>query len=169
MTRGRVLVVDDEPGVARALSNALALEGFWVRTSNTATAALQECDEHSFDLIVADFVMPDLDGVELLRRVRQRQPMIRSILISGKLSPDVSEDAVRAELKGAVECDLYLHKPVRTDRLAKEIDDLLARPALATEWPAVAKRAMAMARVPAAQATAASRKVRRVGRRRKKK
>ena len=66
----RILIVDDEKLVLAGFKTALELEGYRVWTSQNAKAALALVQEASFDLIVLDFIMPGMDGLELLARIR---------------------------------------------------------------------------------------------------
>lgn len=139
MTIATILIVDDEIDVLRAWQRALTMAGHNVEIAQTANAALALCDEHAFDAVVLDYVMPTMNGIELLTRIRKRRPLIRSILISGKLDESVEEDRLTAELKEKVEVDVYLHKPVSNDRLKETIRGLLREPA-ADDWKEIAEK-----------------------------
>jgi two-component system OmpR family response regulator len=66
----RVLVVDDEPSIIDAVSTALRYEGFDVKVATTGRAALSSAQDSPPDLIVLDVMLPDLDGIEVTRRLR---------------------------------------------------------------------------------------------------
>jgi two-component system, OmpR family, response regulator len=66
----RILVVDDEPSIVDSVSTVLRYEGFEVEVAHTGRQALQKAQEQRFDLIVLDVMLPDLDGIEVTRRIR---------------------------------------------------------------------------------------------------
>jgi len=68
--RRRVLVVDDEPSIIDAVATVLRYEGFEVEEAATGRAGLAKCQERSFDLVILDVMLPDLDGFEITRRLR---------------------------------------------------------------------------------------------------
>lgn len=70
-TEVQVLVVDDEPAITRALSAALRTRGYTVHTAANGTEALDHAVRHPLDLIILDLGLPDLDGVEICRRLRE--------------------------------------------------------------------------------------------------
>lgn len=100
----RVLVIDDDPSLLRALRVALPLKGHHVTTASTGEQGLVEASMASPDVIVLDLGLPDLDGLEVCRRVRQwsRAPII-------VLSAIGSEDRKVAALDGGA--DDYMTKP----------------------------------------------------------
>jgi len=138
----RILVVDDDPDVLGSFQRRLELLGYVVGTAATGTDALKLCEENSFDLVILDFIMPNMNGIELLVRVRKLQPHIRSIIISGQLKAEVDEKQLGKELGEWVEADSYLHKPVSPQRLAEEIEALVSRTTGEKDWQALAKDAV---------------------------
>ncbi|HUA95871.1 MAG TPA: response regulator transcription factor [Acidimicrobiales bacterium] len=68
--RRRILVVDDEPTIVDSVATSLRYEGFDVDEATTGRSALAAAQEHSFDLVVLDVMLPDLDGLEVTRRLR---------------------------------------------------------------------------------------------------
>ncbi|MBS0254071.1 MAG: response regulator [Proteobacteria bacterium] len=83
----RILLVDDEPYAVEALAEMLAGEGFAVSTALSGTAALELARRQHFDLLLTDVVMPDLDGIELARRMSVLSPGIGVVLMSGYMPP----------------------------------------------------------------------------------
>ena len=69
-TSARILVVDDEASIVDSVSTILRYEGFEVDVASTGRVALQKAQETAFDLIVLDVMLPDLDGLEVTRRIR---------------------------------------------------------------------------------------------------
>jgi two-component system, NtrC family, nitrogen regulation response regulator NtrX len=107
----RILIVDDDQGTLASLSRAFALEGYTALTAPSAQRALERLDEEAVDAILSDVVMPEMDGIEFLTRVRARAPEVPVILMSGQSSV---ETAVKATRMGALD---FVEKPVGLDRL----------------------------------------------------
>jgi len=80
---GRILLVDDNSLGLAARRSVLEELGHQVLTSGTAAEALELCGEHSFDVVVTDYKMPKMNGVELIGRLRKLHPATSVILISG--------------------------------------------------------------------------------------
>lgn len=118
--RGRVLVVDDEHYIADTLQQLLA-EDYETALAYDGRAALRLVPEFQPDVIIADVVMPYLDGFGLLRLVRQQYPDIAVILLTGHASVEHALSAVRDE--GAYH---YFEKPIDIKRLGLTIDRALA-------------------------------------------
>jgi CheY-like chemotaxis protein len=120
----RILIVDDERNVLRAWARALRLEGYRVSTASTAREALDLADEHVFDVVVLDFLMPSMTGLELLTRLRRKIATIRSVVISGKIDKKITAEQLTSQLRDAVEADVYLHKPVSNKTLVDTVTQL---------------------------------------------
>ena len=73
--RVRVLVADDEPAVRSSLDRALTFEGYEVALAGTGREALEALGAGDVDAVVLDIMMPDLDGVETCRRIRQQESL----------------------------------------------------------------------------------------------
>ena len=121
-----ILVVDDEPDVAEAIQSVLEHAGFVVVTANSAQLGLAAVEQQSFDVVVTDIIMPKVNGLELIRRLRTGHPRIRVIAISGggsfgplSLKPEaISTHAFIAAARDAG-AEEVLTKPF-------DMDDLLA-------------------------------------------
>lgn len=118
--RPRILVVDDEPQITRVLRVGLSGRGFDVRTAADAESAFDTLADWSPDLVVTDLTMPDVDGIELCRRIRKRS-QIPIIVLSVK-SDDRTKVAALDE--GA---DDYVTKPFSMDELLARIRAALRR------------------------------------------
>jgi len=68
--KSRVLLVDDEPQIADALRNVLSTEGYHVRTTGEGRTALARFGEWLPELVITDLIMPNMNGIELCRRIR---------------------------------------------------------------------------------------------------
>jgi DNA-binding response OmpR family regulator len=134
----RILIVDDETDELEAWEQLLSKQGYLVRTALTPEAALKACDENRFDLVVLDYVMPKMKGLELLSRIRKSLPLVRSILISGKLDKKVEAKEIRESIRSEVEVDKYLHKPVSNEELSAVISELLKEHPSGRAWNEIA-------------------------------
>src|SRR4051794_4922983 len=121
----RVLVVDDEPTLTDLLSMALRYEGCDVRSAATGTAAVRTAREHRPDAIVLDMMLPDLDGLEVLRRVRDHLPAVPVLFLTAK---DAVEDRVAGLTAGG---DDYVTKPFSLEEVIARLRALLRRSGLA--------------------------------------
>jgi CheY-like chemotaxis protein len=133
----RLLLVDDEKRTRSALTRALKYEQYAVWPAADHREALGLCDQHAFDLVILDYMMPDMDGLQLLVRIRKKLPLIRSIIISGKLDSDVGETHIGKTLE-KVEVDRYLHKPVKVPRLIEVVGEILKQQT-PSDWKTLAK------------------------------
>jgi two-component system KDP operon response regulator KdpE len=109
-----VLVVDDDPLIVRTLEINLRARGYDVESARDGRSALQIADEREPDVVVLDLGLPDLDGVEVLRRLRQRSD-VPAIVLSARRD---SDDKVEALDLGA---DDYVTKPFGMDELMARI------------------------------------------------
>jgi signal transduction histidine kinase len=101
----RVLIVDDESAQMKALCRTLSMEGYVTSGFTSPKAAIASFQEHVFDLLLTDLMMPEMDGIELLTAARQRDPHIAGVMMTGHGTIDT---AVRAMQAGAVD---YIQKP----------------------------------------------------------
>jgi signal transduction histidine kinase len=83
MGRGRVLIVDDDELITDSFRMVLEAEGYDVETAGSADQALAAAEEAEWDLAFVDLVLPDMDGLELLRQLRARRPGLASVVITG--------------------------------------------------------------------------------------
>ncbi len=107
----KILIVDDETVVRNGISRALKKKGLDVTQAENAQQALALLEAHPVDLVLADIKMPDLDGIELLKRIRANYPDTQVIMITGYPTID---SAVYCTKLGALD---YLVKPFRLDDL----------------------------------------------------
>lgn len=107
----RILVVDDEVVVLAAVSNALKKTGYRIDTAGSAEEALDLLENTSYDVVITDLLMPDIDGLDLLERIHQLGVGAQMIMITGY--PSV-ESALRAKQLGAFE---YVTKPFTRQEL----------------------------------------------------
>jgi two-component system KDP operon response regulator KdpE len=119
-TRPLVLVADDEPRITKLVSLALGEEGFRVITASGGEEALRKAEEYRPDVVLLDIVMPDLDGIEVMRQLRTSRP-IPVILLTAKGS---TADKAKGLDLGA---DDYVAKPFHPDELAARVRAVIRR------------------------------------------
>ena len=120
IARPLVLVADDEPRITKLVSIALSEEGFRVVTANGGEDALARAEEVRPDIVLLDIVMPDLDGIEVMRRLHERRA-VPVILLTAKGS---TADKAKGLDLGA---DDYLAKPFHPDELAARVRAVMRR------------------------------------------
>jgi two-component system, OmpR family, response regulator len=117
----RVLVVDDEANIAELISMALRYEGFEVRAAHTGTKAVSAAKEFRPDAVVLDIMLPDFDGLEVLRRMRATEPDVPVVFLTAR---DAVEDRVAGLTAGG---DDYVTKPFSLEELVARLRGLLRR------------------------------------------
>jgi two-component system response regulator MprA len=124
-TRGvRILVADDEPAVRTSLVSALRFEGYEVVAVGDGLAALESAESDSPDLVILDVLMPRLDGLQAVRRLRARTNTVPVLLLTAR---DAMGDRVLGLDAGA---DDYLVKPFGLEELLARVRALLRRGAV---------------------------------------
>jgi len=117
----RVLVVDDEPTLAELLAMALRYEGWEVRAALDGRTAVRTAREFEPDAVVLDVMLPDLDGFEVLRRLRDRAPTVPVLFLTAR---DAVEDRVAGLTAGG---DDYVTKPFSLEEVVARLRALLRR------------------------------------------
>jgi DNA-binding NtrC family response regulator len=140
-TKGRILIVDDEVNARTALAELLRDEGYTVDTAADGFKALPKLEELGPDLVLTDLKMPGIDGIELLHKVRERDPETVVVVMTAHGAVDSAVKAMRA---GAAD---YIHKPVNVDELGLVIARELERKRLRAEAGALRERLSARHRV----------------------
>lgn len=113
--KAKVLLVDDEEEFLKTLAERLSLRGLKVTTATSGKEALSSIEGKAFDLIVLDLAMPGMDGIESLKRIKEKQPDAEIIMLSGQGSIRTSIEAMKL---GA--CD-FLQKPVDINNLLEKV------------------------------------------------
>ena len=119
MSKATILIVDDEKNILSTLSRALRVEEFDVEVAGSASIALGKLQKAAYDLLLLDVMMPEMDGITMLRHVREQGNEVPVIVMSGHGS---IETAVEATRLGAHD---FIEKPIHTDRLLLSIDRCL--------------------------------------------
>ena len=122
----RVLVVDDELNLVELLSMALRYEGWSVRTATTGSTAVREARDFQPDAVVLDMMLPDFDGLEVLRRMRTDEPNVPVLFLTAR---DAVEDRVAGLTAGG---DDYVTKPFSLEEVVARLRALMRRTAITT-------------------------------------
>ncbi|MGH9510314.1 MAG: sigma-54-dependent transcriptional regulator, partial [Terriglobales bacterium] len=120
-SQGVVLVIDDESAIRESLETLLDLEGFEVETAENGEQGLARLGARPFDLVLLDLALPDRNGVEVLREIRDRDPLIPVIMITAY---GTVENAVNAMQAGATN---FIQKPWDNEKLLADIRSAVAR------------------------------------------
>jgi len=123
----RILIVDDEEIVIRSCLRILAGDEFQVESVQDGREALKKIEENTYDVVILDIMMPNIDGLEVLRRVKETHPNVDVIMITGLSQVDT---AVQAMKLGAFD---YISKPFEPDELKLVVFRALERRLLLQE------------------------------------
>jgi DNA-binding NtrC family response regulator len=125
--RGRILIVDDEANARTALAELLREEGYQIETAADGFKALPKLDDFAPDLLLTDLKMPGMDGIELMRKARERDPEGVTVVMTAYGAVDTAVAAMR---EGASD---YLTKPINVEELVLVLDRALERRRLRAE------------------------------------
>ncbi len=117
----RVLVVDDEPSLAELLASVLRYEGWNVRTAGSGADAVRTAREFHPDAVVLDIMLPDFNGIEVMRRLRAEVPQVCVLFLTAR---DAVEDRVAGITAGG---DDYVTKPFSLEEVLARLRGLLRR------------------------------------------
>jgi two-component system, OmpR family, response regulator len=127
--RTRVLVVDDEPNITELVSLGLRYEGFDVSSAHDGRGALRAVRELKPEVVILDVRMPDIDGLEVVRRMRAENLWIPVIFLTAR---DATEDKIAGLTVGG---DDYIAKPFSLDELIARVRAIVRRNNLAARQP----------------------------------
>ena len=116
----KILIVDDDPHILNMLHTYFSEQGYDADAASGGREAIARIDAGSYDLVITDVRMPEINGDELLRIARQRDPKLQVILITGFPTAETTE---RCGSLGAAAC---LMKPIRPDELIDTVERVLA-------------------------------------------
>ncbi|HKW32835.1 MAG TPA: sigma-54 dependent transcriptional regulator [Candidatus Acidoferrum sp.] len=115
MSKGSILVVDDESEIREGLELLLKGEGYGVASAETGESGLAKLEEHPFDLLLLDVSLPDRNGLDMLKEIRRRDPELSVVLITAYGSIDMARAAFK---NGAMD---YITKPWSNDELLAQV------------------------------------------------
>ncbi len=116
-----VLIIDDDNDVADALGTILEREGYQIKIVNSGLDAIDASKKNNYNIALIDIVLPDMNGIVLLKKLNEGVPRIRKIIVTGHATLD---NAVNALNLGA---DAYLMKPVNPKVLLRAIKQQLRK------------------------------------------
>ena len=113
----RVLLVDDEEEFLEIMSERMRARDIEVTTSTSAREALDMIARDSYDAVIMDFMMPEMNGIEALKVIKEKNPEMQIILLTGHATVEKTVEAMKA---GAMD---LIEKPADLDALAQKIKD----------------------------------------------
>jgi DNA-binding NtrC family response regulator len=117
----KVLLVDDEKDFLTVMSERMAARGMDVTAADSAEEALAQVESGGYDAIVLDLMMPGMDGIETLKAIKQRNPTLQVILLTGHAT---LEKGIEAMKLGAMD---FVEKPADLDQLTQKIKQAQAK------------------------------------------
>jgi DNA-binding NtrC family response regulator len=111
----KVLLVDDEPDFLDSLAERMRARGMDVSTTTSAEEAIRKAETESYDAIVLDLMMPEMDGIEVLQTIKQKRPDVGIILLTGFATLDKGIQAMKL---GAMD---FVEKPADLKILSEKI------------------------------------------------
>jgi len=117
----RILIIDDDENIRKVLTTILEDEGYDVESVDTAKKAIERTRRKFYNLALIDIRLPDMEGIELLTKMKNTTPKIRKIIITGY---PTLQNAVEAVNRGA---DAYIMKPFDMEKVLQEIKDQLKK------------------------------------------
>jgi DNA-binding NarL/FixJ family response regulator len=123
MATGQLLLVDDEPGLRQAVQAYLEDDGFTVHAASNAQEGWDLLQRISPDLVISDIMMPQVDGYQFLKQVRE-DPRFQSLPVVFLTARGMTSDRIQGYNAG---CDAYLSKPFDPDELVAIVSNLLER------------------------------------------
>jgi len=127
MAEDRILIVDDEQGICSLLARRLTREGYLCTTANNGREALSRFYKDAFSLIISDIKMPEMDGIEFLKRVRGINSKMMVIMVTGYPEIDMAVEAMRL---GAYD---FIIKPADLDLVTLSVKKALEKKRLEEE------------------------------------
>ncbi len=114
------MIIDDEPIVGKRLKPALEKDSYQVEVFTTGADALKRFEEQSFDIVVTDVRMDEIDGIDVMTRVMDRSPGTKVIIITGYATIEMAREALA---KGAFD---FIAKPFKPNDLRAVIEKAVA-------------------------------------------
>ena len=123
----KVLIIDDEQEFTQALAERMTIRGMTVSTASSAIEGLQSVEEKSFDVVVLDLQMPEMDGLETLKLLKKKRPEIQVILLTGHATVEKGIEAMKL---GAMD---LIEKPADLTTLTEKIKKAQAKKMILVE------------------------------------
>ena len=117
----KILLIDDDENIRKVLQTILEDEGYLVDTADNGKKAIEKTQLNFYNLALIDVRLPDMEGIDLLTKLRETTPKIRKIIVTGY---PTLQNAVAAVNKGA---DAYVMKPFDVERILQTIKEQLKK------------------------------------------
>jgi len=117
----RIIVVDDDENIRSVLTAILEDEGYTVESADTAMKGIEKSEKTVYNLALIDVRLPDMEGIELLAKMRNTEPKMRKIIITGY---PTLQNAIEAVNSGA---DAYVMKPFDVEKILQTIKEQLQK------------------------------------------
>jgi DNA-binding NtrC family response regulator len=127
MSKATVLIVDDEQEYLDIMAERLEGRGYQVDKAQNGIEALEKIDHSGYDAILLDFMMPGMDGMETLKKIRAQKPDLQVILLTGHATIQSGVEAIKL---GALD---FLEKPAEIEKLSEMIQKAKEKRLLLTE------------------------------------
>src|ERR1051326_6201871 len=134
MNQGKVLVVEDDKSVLAVLRGLLEEDGYWVRAVETGQRGRAELNENDFDVCLVDINLPDMDGIDLLKEVKESGSTASIIIMTAR---NTMNNAINAMKNGAFE---YITKPFENEEISMQVKRALESRKLAQELSQLQKK-----------------------------
>jgi DNA-binding response OmpR family regulator len=119
--QSRILIIDDQESIRKSLKLALEREGYLVDTAENGREAIRKSKGRLYNLALIDLHLPDMDGIELLTRMRETVPKTVKVIITGYPSLENAIEAVNRDADG------YIVKPYTMEELLRKIKEHLQK------------------------------------------
>jgi DNA-binding NtrC family response regulator len=117
----RILIIDDDENIRRVLETILTDEGYAVESADTATKGIEKSQNAFFNIALVDVRLPDMEGIDLLPKLRNTKPKMRKIIVTGY---PTLQNAMSAVNNGA---NAYVMKPFDVEKILNTIKDQLQK------------------------------------------
>jgi len=123
MPRGKILLVDDDPDIVKALTNILANEGYEIITSYTGKRAIERVKEEKPDLVLLDIMMPDMDGLSVCMEIKNnpKTKNVKVIMLTSKDSGDTLQESLEKK------ADWFIAKPPDEKYLINKVNQFILK------------------------------------------
>jgi DNA-binding NtrC family response regulator len=121
LSHNRILLVDDEINICKSCQRVFDKEGYVTEFALSGKEALEKAFRETFDLIITDLKMPDISGIEVIKEIKEKQPDVPIIMITGYPSVPTAVEAIKL---GA---DDYIPKPLKPDEILRAVDKAMEK------------------------------------------
>ncbi len=121
MQNARILIIDDDENIRRVLETILIDEGYSVECADTANRGIEKSESGFFNIALVDVRLPDMEGIELLPKLRSTKPKMRKIIVTGY---PTLQNAISAVNNGA---NAYVMKPFDVEKILNTIKEQLQK------------------------------------------